>query len=128
MVLLAATGIVDRLIYFRGVSWWYATLKGVGAIYSGCEANMVEAIPLSGRQIIEKCDPDVPLDFVARAQHVIVYPRGCTNQSVVAWGPEIQHWAETWMPFAPRGGRVVLFEDHRTKFVPLDEFGAFGCP
>ncbi len=103
-------------------------MKGIGAVYFGCEKPVEIKEAVTGDWLVQYCDPKAPVEFVRQAGEVAVFPGGCFNKSVLAWGPEIHYWAERWMPFAPKPGRYVLLEDKRWKFVPVDEFTSFGCP
>jgi hypothetical protein len=124
--------VVDRLIYFRKISWPAPTMKGITAVYFGCENRNEFKEAVTGDWLIQirdsKLADKVTDDFTGHAKEITVFPNGCFYKSVIAWGPELHYWAEEWMPFAPRPGRYVLFDDKTRKFVPADEFASFGCP
>lgn len=130
-VLFFGVFVVDRLIYFRKISWSASTIKGIGAVYFGCESRIEIKEAMTGDRLINDCDPkvaDMADEFTRHAKEITVFPQGCFYQSVIAWGPELRYWAEEWMPFSPRPGRFVLYNDKSRKFVPADEFASFGCP
>lgn len=119
---------VDRLIHLRKLMNETAAIKGIGAIYFGCDKAMVPIGPIDGRSVIEECKPDVDPKFKQAALQITVYPGGCTNKSVIAWSPELHYWAESWMLLAPIPKRAVLFDDGHSQCVTLDEFASFECP
>lgn len=129
IVLLAFGNVVaDRIVYFRKLSLAGSTIKGITAVYFGCEKAIEPTQAMTGDLVIQYCGSTVPEDFVRAAKDVTVFPLGCLDKSVIAWGPELHYWAENWMPFSPVPGRFVLHEDKRHGFVTIDEFSRFGCP
>jgi hypothetical protein len=129
-IVLLVFGIViaDRIVYFRKLSWLGATMKGIAAVYFGCDKTVELTQPMTGDWLIQYCSSKVSEDFVQAAKDVTVFSRGCLDKSVVAWGPELHFWAENWMPFAPKPGRFVLFENKKWSFVTTGELAKLGCP
>jgi prepilin-type processing-associated H-X9-DG protein len=125
---LIAAALADRLIFLRRLSWEVAAAKGIGPVYRTCGSPLDFSGPLSGARIIELCRANVPVDFAQRAKVFTVFPGGCSNKAVVAWGPEIHHWGEPWYPLSPGASRAVLFADGHAQFISQDRFAAFGCP
>lgn len=127
-----AVTVVDRLIYFRKISWSASAMKGIAAVYSGCENRIEIKGAVTGVRLIQTCDPRVADkmadEFTRHAKEITVFPQSCFHKPVIAWGPELHYWAEDWMPLAPRPGRYVLFEDKRWNFVPVHEFILFRYP
>lgn len=126
--LVLTTVAVDRLIHLRRLMWASSSMKGIGAVYYRCEQPMDSVGPINGRSLIEKCDPNLHQEFKQAAQQITVFPGGCSNKSVIAWGPEVHYWGESWMPLAPLPKRAVLYEDRLARCVTLQEFDSFGCP
>jgi len=127
--LVAALLGIDRLVYLRRLMWSASAIKDIGAVYHSCEKPVEFLAPMNGLSLMEKCNSKIDHEqFRQSARQITVFPGGCANTSVIAWGPELHYWAESWMPLAPKAKRAVLFDDGHSQCVTLEQFAAFGCP